>query len=405
MADFRFAGFRDGELERAVKKFCIITGSRAEWGLLSPLASAIQKDSSLELQIIATNMHLSPEFGLTWKEIEEDGFHISRRIPMLLSGDTACETVKSCGVAMLGFADAFQELQPDAVILLGDRYEMLAAAYSALLFKIPIVHIHGGEITEGAYDNAIRHAITKMSSLHFTSTEEYRRNIIQMGEDPSTVFWVGAPGCQNIRNTAGCSREELEEFLGFSLDGKSLLVTYHPVTLQAGNEEERIENLLAVLAEYPDYNVIFTQSNSDTGGRIITQKIRDYISKHPGKACLFSSLGKKRYFTALRHVTAVVGNSSSGLIEAPSFGIPTLDIGIRQRGRCAADSVVHCDATLNGIREGMKKILDEGFIAYCRNVRNPYEKPDTVEMIKKIISEFPLKQSLQKHFYRIEYHV
>lgn len=307
-----------------MRKICVITGSRAEYGLLSGLMAKIQFDRDLQLQIIATNMHLSPEFGLTYKEIETDGFRIDKKVEMLLSSDTANGTAKSVGLATIGFADAFEDLSPDLILVLGDRFEILAAVSAALFYKIPVAHIHGGEITEGAYDDNIRHAITKMSHLHFTSEEPYRRRVIQLGESPDRVFNVGALGVENIKHVPLLSKEELEKSLNFQLGDKSLLVTFHPVTLENSTAEQQCMNLLESLESFPDYRIIFTFPNSDTDGRIIIDLIKRFVERHRSESVAFVSLGKVRYLSTLQYVSAVVGNSSSGIIEVPSFGIPTL---------------------------------------------------------------------------------
>ena len=308
-----------------MRKICIVTGSRAEWGLLSGLARKITDDPELELQIIATNMHLSPEFGLTYREIERQGFRINRKVEMLLSSDSANATGKSVGLATIGFADAYEELAPDMLLVLGDRYEILAAVTAALFYKIPVAHLHGGEVTEGAYDDAIRHAITKMSHLHFTSTEEYRRRVIQLGEQPERVFHVGAIGIDNIRHIALLDKKVLEEQLDFPFDRKTVLVTYHPETLDAIPVEEQFRNLLEALDDRQDIRILFTLPNSDTGGRIIVRMIEEFVARNKQRARAYTSLGQLRYLSALRFVAAVVGNSSSGILEVPSFGKPTLE--------------------------------------------------------------------------------
>lgn len=384
-----------------MRKICVVTGSRAEYGLLSGLMRAIQEDKELQLQVIATNMHLSPEFGLTYREIEKDGFRIDKKVQMLLSSDTQNATTKSVGLATIGFADAYEDLQPDLLVVLGDRFEILAAVTAALFFKIPVAHLHGGEITEGAYDDCIRHAITKMSHLHFTSTEAYRQRVIQLGEQPDRVFNVGAIGVENIKRVPLMSREELEESIRFKLGEKSLLVTYHPVTLEDHTAESQCRNLLQALDEFPEYKVIFTLPNSDTNGRVIIRLINKYVSLHPERCMAIPSLGLRRYLSALQYVSAVVGNSSSGIIEVPSFGIPTLDIGDRQKGRIAAESVWHCDVTRCAIVEGLQKVLSPSWVAMARNVRNPYDKEDTIASIHKIIRTYPLEGLQKKSFYNI----
>lgn len=385
-----------------MRKICVVTGSRAEYGLLSGLMKAIQENAGLQLQIIATNMHLSPEFGLTYKEIERDGFRIDKKLQMLLSGDTSNATTKSAGLATIGFADAYEDLQPDLIVVLGDRYEILAAVTAALFFKIPVVHLHGGEITEGAYDDCIRHAITKMSHLHFTSTEAYRQRVIQLGEQPERVFYVGAIGVENIKRVPLLSKRELEESLHFTLGNKVLIVTYHPVTLENYTAASQCQNLLDALDEYSDYNVIFTLPNSDTDGRIIIQMVHEYVSQHSDRCISIPSLGLKRYLSALKYVDAVIGNSSSGIIEVPSFGIPTLDIGNRQKGRITAESIIHCGTAQKDIVEGLRKVLSEEQRVVARNCKNPYDKENTIENILNIIKNYPLSSLIQKSFHNIE---
>lgn len=385
-----------------MRKICVVTGSRAEYGLLSGLMRGIQEDAELQLQVIATNMHLSPEFGLTYKEIERDGFRIDKKVQMLLSGDTANATTKSVGLATIGFADAYEDLQPDLIVVLGDRFEILAAVSAALFYKIPVAHLHGGEITEGAYDDCIRHAITKMSHLHFTSTEAYRQRVIQLGEQPERVFYVGALGVENTKRIVPLSRLELEESIHFPLGEKSLLVTFHPVTLEKHTAASQCQNLLDALDEYPDYNVIFTLPNSDTDGRVLIQMIQDYVSARSEKCMSIPSLGLKRYLSALRYVDAVVGNSSSGIIEVPSFGIPTLDIGDRQKGRIAADSVIHCGTDKQDIMDGLRKTLSREQKEFARKCLNPYDKENTAQAILAVIKHYPLNSLVHKTFYNIE---
>lgn len=383
-----------------MRKICVVTGSRAEYGLLSGLMRAIQEDPALQLQVIATNMHLSPEFGLTYQQIESDGFTIDKKVQMLISSDTANATAKSVGLGFMGFADAYEDLKPDMVLVLGDRYEILSAVSTALFYKIPVAHLHGGEISEGAYDDCIRHAVTKMAHLHFTSTEAYRQRVIQLGEAPERVFNVGAPGIENIKKVPLLSKSELEATLdGFELGEKCLLVTYHPVTLECSTAAEQTRNLLRALDEFPDYKVIFTLPNSDTDGRVIIQLIQAYVKERQGRAVAYPSLGLKRYLSALKYVKAVVGNSSSGIIEVPSFGIPTLDIGDRQRGRIAAESVYHCATDKDAIVEALQKVLAPGFIK--GKVANPYEGKDTVQDILNVIKSYPLDGLIQKRFYNL----
>lgn len=386
-----------------MRKICVVTGTRAEYGLLSRLIRMIDESDKTQLQLIATNMHLSPTYGETYKEIEADGFHIDRKIPIIEEGkNDAVATLKSMAKAVAGFADAFNELKPDLVALLGDRYEILAAAEAALIEKIPIAHIHGGEVTEGAYDDAIRHSITKMSHLHFPSIEPYRKRIIQMGENPGRVFTVGAIGVENIKRIPLFSKEEAEQSIGFTLDKNTILVTYHPVTLGPDSMKRDIEAFISVLDERKDLRIIFTMPNSDNGSEVIVDAINNFVSNNKDRAVAFKSLGLKRYLSVMKEVGAVVGNSSSGIVEVPSFGVPTLNIGDRQKGRLAAESVVNCDADKESILEGLNKVLSTEFQDFCETVENPYGKENTAEEIFKVISSYPLDNIIQKHFYDIQ---
>ncbi len=384
-----------------MRNICVITGTRAEYGLLSGLMRAISKEPDLHLQVIATNMHLSPEYGLTYQEIEADGFHIDKKVECLLSSDTSNGTAKTVGLATIGFADAYEDLKPNLIVVLGDRYEILAAVQTALFFRIPIAHLHGGEITEGAYDDCIRHSITKMSHLHFTSTEDYRRRVIQLGEQPDRVFNVGAIGIENIKTLPLLSREELEESLGFEIGNRCILVTYHPVTLEDSTAEEQSKNLLDAIDNIENCRVIFTMPNSDTNGRIIKQAIERYVSSHSHRCVAFKSLGLRRYLSALQFVKAVVGNSSSGIIEVPSFHIPTLNIGDRQKGRIMSESVVNCGTTTNEIEKGIKLVLNDDFQIAAKRCSNPYEGENTTAKILEVIKNYPLEGIIQKHFYDI----
>ncbi len=387
------------------RTICVVTGTRAEYGIMSRLMSSLEDDGRVKLQIIATNMHLSPEFGMTVNEIEADGFTVDKKVEMLLSSDTPTGTVKSMGLASIGFADAYAELSPDLIVILGDRYEMLAAASAALIFGIPVAHLYGGEITEGAYDDAIRHAITKLSYLHFTSTEEYRHRVIQMGESPERVHWVGALGADNIANSTIMPLAELEKSIGTDLGDSFLLVTFHPVTKEPGQAKAQTIALLSALEEVIDrHNILFTMPNSDTDGRIVANMISDWVVNHPGKACAVSSLGRARYYSALTHCTAVVGNSSSGLAEAPSFKKPTLNIGNRQKGRAQGNTIVNCEATIEDIRSGLSKTLDPMTIAFiAEHGVNPYAKDGTLEAIHSALVETPLPIHAAKHFHNINF--
>ena len=380
-----------------MKRKCVVTGSRAEYGILRRLMSAIKECPELELQVIATNQHLSKLQGETYKEIERDGFTIDYKVYMAdeEAPDNANTTAKAISRGVSGFADSFDTLQPDLLLILGDRYEMLAVASTALIYKIPIAHLHGGEITEGAFDDAIRHAITKMSHLHFTSTEAYRKRVIQLGEQPERVFNVGALGVENVLNNDFMNKEEIEKSLNFQITDKCFLCTYHPVTLSNMSSETQVLNLLEALDDYKDYHIIFTYSNSDTNSQIIIKRIQEYVDRNEGRCMFIPSLGQQRYFSALKYMTAVIGNSSSGIIEVPSFGIPTLDIGDRQKGRIAADSVIHCGYSLEEIKEGLDKVLTYG----KKTIDNPYYKEGTCDAIMNVIKTYPLGNLVHKHFY------
>ena len=387
-----------------MKRIGIMTGTRAEYGLLKSLMQEINKDNDLELYLIVSGMHLSPEFGMTYKEIEEDGFEINAKVEMLLSSDSPAGISKSIGLGVIGFADEFQRADLDMLILLGDRYEALSAAISAMVKRIPIAHLHGGELTEGAIDEGIRHSITKMSYLHFTSTEQYRNRVIQLGENPERVFYVGALGVENIKKINLMTKEELEKSIHFEIDENTVVVTYHPVTLENNTVEEQFLNLLEVLDRNPKIRMIFTKANADTNGRIVNELIDKYAAQNSERACAFMSLGQKRYLSALKYCRIVIGNSSSGIIEAPSFGKPIINIGDRQKGRICADSVINCGYTQQEIQRAMETALTEEFENKARNCRNPYEKENTAANIISVIKDYLLndKIKLKKGFYDIK---
>lgn len=383
-----------------MRKICVVTGTRAEYGLMSRLMKMIQESSITQLQIIATNMHLSPKYGETYKEIEADGFVIDRKVPMLIEGpDNSNTTLKCMSKALSGFADAYDELKPDLVLVLGDRYEILAAATAALISRIPIAHISGGDVTEGAYDDAIRHSITKMSQLHFPTTEEYKKRVIQLGEQPETVINTGNLGVENVKKLPLLSKGDIESFLDFQLDRNTILVTYHPVTLGLYTPESAIEDFLDALDANPDIRVVFTMPNSDTGASFIVNAINKFVERNPYRAKAFKSLGVKRYLSVMRQVGAVVGNSSSGIVEAPSFGIPTLNIGERQKGRLQADSIVNCGPDKVSVLEGLRKVISPEMQMKAKHTKNPYEQPDSAKKIFDVISVYPLDKLNQKHFY------
>jgi len=380
------------------RKVCVVTGTRAEYGLLFWLMKEIEADPELELHIIATGMHLSPEFGLTYKEIEKD-FSISKKIEMLLSSDTTTGISKSMGLAQISFAEAYEDLKPDIVAVLGDRYEIFSAVSAALIARIPIAHLHGGETTEGAFDEAIRHSITKMSHLHFTAADEYRNRVIQLGEQPHRVYNVGGMGVENIKRLKLLSREEFEESIDFTLNKKNILVTFHPVTLEASTAKEQFQELLSAIDDLEDTNIIFTKANSDTDGRIINQMIDAYVAKNPEKSVEFTSLGQLRYLSALQFVDAMVGNSSSGLAEAPSFKIGTINIGDRQKGRLKASSVIDCEPNKQSIALAFERLHSDEFQESLKHTKNPYGDGLASKQIIEIIKKVDLSNILKKTFY------
>ena len=383
------------------RKICVVTGTRAEYGLLYWLMKEIEADKDLELQLIVTGMHLSPEFGLTYKEIEKE-FKIDKKIEMLLSSDTAMGISKSMGLAQIGFAEAFEELKPDILVVLGDRYEIFSAVSVAMICNIPIAHLHGGEITQGAFDESIRHSITKMSHLHFTATDEYKNRVIQLGEEPNRVFNVGGMGIENIKRLKLLSKDEFEESINFKLNKKNILVTFHPVTLENSTAKEQFQELLDAIDELENTNIIFTKANSDTDGRIINQMIDEYVTKNSHKSVGFASLGQLRYLSALQYIDAVVGNSSSGLLEAPSFKIATVNIGDRQKGRIKALSVIDCEPKKEEILKAFKEIYSKEFQEKLKNVENPYGESCPSKQIIEVLKNVNLANILKKSFYDLK---
>ena len=381
-----------------MRKICFVTGTRAEYGLLSRLMRLVKEDKDLQLQVIATNMHLMPEYGETYKEIEKDGFTIDKKVYMHKPSDDAHGIISSMAEEMQGMNDALSELKPDILVILGDRYEILVAAQVALIHRVPIAHIHGGEVTEGAFDDAIRHSVTKMSSLHFTSCEEYRHRVIQMGEQPSRVFDVGSLGVENIKAVPLMTKDELEASLDFKIDTQTILVTYHPVTL-GGDPAKDIREFLDALDQFKDLKVIFTMPNSDTGRDAIALAVENYVEKHSNRVMAYTSLGLKRYLSTLQFVKAAVGNSSSGIIEVPSFGIPTLNIGDRQKGRLASKSVVNCGTSKDEVIAGLKLCLSEEMQKAAKTYENPYAKPDTANLIYQELKNVVLAGLNLKTFY------
>ena len=373
-----------------MRKITVFTGSRAEYGLLYWLMRAIQNADDLQLQLVVSGMHLAPQFGDTWKEIEADGFTIDAKVDMLLASDTPVGVVKSMGLASIGFADALSRLNPDIVFILGDRYEALAFAQAALIMKIPIAHAHGGELTLGAYDDAIRHAITKMASLHFVSTNTYRQRVMQMGELTDRVFNVGALGLEHVKKTNLFSFSQLVETLQLPLQQPYFLVTYHPVTLGDESVEDSFAALLRALDDWPQYQVLFTYPNADNGGHVIIRMLEAYCNTNPKRAFAVKSLGYKKYFSAIAHAQVVIGNSSSGIIEVPAFGVPTVNVGSRQKGRLAAESVLHCDEGYLPIQKALKHAVDETFKKQCKNTRNPYGDGEVAAQIIPALRNYEL---------------
>lgn len=387
-----------------MKKICVVTGTRAEYGLLMPLLKEIKKAEDSELQLLVTGMHLSPEFGLTYKLIEADGYTINEKVDILLSSDTPVGISKSMGLGMIGFSESFDRLQPDMVVLLGDRYETFIAAIAASVARIPIAHLHGGETTEGAFDEAFRHAITKMSWLHFTSAEEYRKRVIQLGESPERVFNVGAIGIENIRKMPLMNKDELEKSLGIVFQKELLLVTFHPVTLEDATSEVQFRNLLSALDTFENTTIIFTKANSDTDGRIINEMIDEYTNEHLENTLAFTSMGQLRYLSAMKLASVVVGNSSSGIIEAPSFNVPTVNIGDRQKGRMQAKSVINCEPQEESIKKAISLALSDSFKSSIQLMSNPYGDGRVSDKIMEVILKSLSKEiSLKKSFYTIDF--
>ena len=384
-------------------KICIVTGSRAEYGLLLPLMKLIREEKDLELQVIATGMHLSPEFGLTYREIEKDGFNISEKVEMLISGDSEVAIAKSTGLGVMGLAEALQKQQPDWMVLLGDRFESFAAATAGHLLKIPIAHLHGGELTEGATDDAFRHSITKMAYLHFTSTEEYRQRVIQLGEDPKRVFSVGAIGLDNIKGLELLSRKDLEKSLEFDGIDKAVLVTFHPVTLENRSSEKQVNELLAALSSYPELKILITMPNADADGRVIGKLLQEFAARDNQRIKCFTSLGQLRYLSLLQYVRAVIGNSSSGIIEAPSFRVPTVNIGSRQDGRYKPSTVIDAAPDKKSIEQSMARALSDSFRQSCKKASNPYGKGNTAGLVLKQIRKFGKISSTAKKFFDLSH--
>lgn len=383
------------------RKICIVTGTRAEYGLLFWLMKRIDNDLDLELQIVVTGMHLSPEFGLTFEQIEKDGFVINDKVEMLLSSDTTTAITKSIGLGVISFADTFARLKPNILVVLGDRFEIFSATQAAMIMRIPIAHIHGGELTEGLIDDPIRHSITKMAHLHFTASNEYRNRVIQMGEQPDTVFNVGTLGIEGIKNIKCLSKEKLSESVHLALD-KFFLVTLHPTTLQNSTAEIQIQTLLHSLDDFPQYQIIFTKTNADTDGRIINQSIDEYVKNNLHRARVFESLGQLRYLSAIKHCELVIGNSSSGLLEVPFFRKPTVNLGLRQRGRLKAESVIDCSFDVDQIKNAIEKGLSTNFKEKIKTIPMVYGEGNTSKQIVEILKDKNLENIIIKRFYDLK---
>lgn len=380
------------------RKICVVTGTRAEFGLLRWLMQEVAASEALTLQVVATGMHLSPEFGLTYREIEQAGFNIDAKVEMLVSADTSSAVTKSMGLGLIGLADAYARLSPDLIVLLGDRFEIFAAAAAAMISGIPIAHLHGGETTEGAFDECIRHSITKMSHLHFVAAEDYRNRVIQLGEQPERVFLVGGLGIDAIKRTTFMTREALEESIDFRFGKRNLLITFHPVTLEGESSVHQMSELLTALEVRHDTHMIFTMPNADTGGRVLTAMVEAFVATHPN-ARAYSSLGQLRYLSCMRFADAVVGNSSSGLAEAPSMGIGTIDIGNRQRGRLRASSVIHCEPNSKEISLALETLYSPAFITRLEKVVSPYGTGGATQQIVEIIAKHSLHKLIKKSFF------
>lgn len=382
------------------RRICVVTGTRAEYGLLRWVMDGIRKSPVLELQVVATGMHLSPEFGLTYREIENDGFRIDRRVEMLLSSDSPVGLAKSMGLGMIGFADALCELRPDMLLVLGDRFEIFSAVAASIPTRIPVAHLHGGETTEGAIDESFRHSMTKMSHLHFVATEEYRKRVIQLGEQPDRVFCVGGLGVDGVVRTNLIEKEALQNALDFRFGPRNLLVTFHPVTLEEHSSERQMSELLAALEELQDTHIIFTMPNADTDGRVLFGMIEDFVATHPCTKAV-ASLGQLRYLSCVKYVDAVVGNSSSGLLEVPSFRKGTINIGDRQKGRIKADSVIDCEPEKASILKAMERLYSAEFQNGLQSVVNPYGVGGASDTIVGILETVELAHILKKEFYDI----
>jgi len=384
------------------RKVCVVTGSRAEYGLLYWLLKEIETDKKLKLQLIVTGMHLSSKFGLTYKEIEKD-FKIDKKINISLIADNSQGISNSMSIAQRSFSKTYDELKPDIILVLGDRYEIFSSVVAAMIARIPVAHIHGGEVTKGAIDEAIRHCITKMSHIHFVATKEYFKRVVQLGENQKNIFNVGGMGIENIKRLKLLSRKEFERSINFKLNKRNILVTFHPTTLEKKESKIHFQELLKCIDELKDTNIIFTKANSDMGGKVINKMIDQYISKNKQKSIGVASLGQLRYLSALQYVDVVAGNSSSGLLEAPSFKIGTINIGDRQMGRIKVKSVIDCLPNKKSIRIALKEVYSKKFQNSLKNVKNPYGDGCASTKITKVLKKIKLKSILKKKFFDINF--
>lgn len=371
-----------------MKKVCVFTATRAEYGILTPLLYRIQECEKIELIIIALGAHLSPEYGYTYKEIIADGFTINERIETLMSSDSSIGVCKTMGLIQISSSEIIERVKPDLAIILGDRYEMLSIASTAAIMNIPIAHIHGGEITEGAIDDSIRHAITKLSTLHFTSTEIYKQRVLQLGENPLAVFNVGALGIENIKNVKYLTKKEMEKSLNVSLEENIAVVTFHPVTTELSETIKQIDDLFNVLIQKTDFRIIVTKSNADEMGRAINNRIDEFADLYPSRISTFTSLGRIRYLSLLRLADLVIGNSSSGIIEAPEYNIPIINVGNRQKGRASSPAVIHCDANYNSIAFAVEIALAKKHNIFQEKVDNIYGDGNTSNLIMEVLIDY-----------------
>jgi len=390
-----------------MKKVCVVTGTRAEYGILKPLIEKIVKDEDLNLQLVVTGSHLSPEFGLTYKHIEKDGYEIVEKIEILMSSDSEIGISKSMGLTLISFSEVYERLKPNIIVILGDRYETFSAIAAASVANIPVVHLHGGEITEGAFDDAFRHSMTKMSYLHFVATESYRKRVIQLGEAPERVFNFGALGVENVLNINFKTKEELEEIYSLNLKKEYIVVVFHPVTLERNSSETQVKDLLEIINKYQALNIIFIKGNADTDGRVINNLIDDFENINKERIKSFISLPIEDYLALVKYSKGFVGNSSSGVIEAPSFKIGSINIGDRQKGRITSESVIHCESNKIDIEKSFEKLFSNEFQDNLKTIKNPYEGENTSKKIVEKIKEFLFKEeiNLKKKFYDIEFEV